>query len=71
LASCKGDQKSKITDWVKVAGESNEAFKVIGVEEKYVVLHTGCKEPIEKVETIDLNKYDIASHIVHHWYEKG
>ncbi len=57
-------------DWVKVAGEGDEAFMVIGVEGKSVHLCSGVTEPAHKVEKIDLDKYEIVSYIVNKWHKK-
>jgi len=35
-------------DWVVVAGEANECFRVIAVDKNYVSIHTACREPIHK-----------------------
>lgn len=50
--SCIKAMKIKPGDYVLVNGEANEAFFVMAVEEKRILLTTGLWEPIEKCRKI-------------------
>lgn len=56
-------------DQIIVAGESNEVFKVIGVEGDYVILHTGWKEPIKKCTVIPEKYHDIIYSVIHDYID--
>ena len=56
-------------DQVLVAGESNEVFKVIGVEVDYVILHTGWKESIKKCTVIPEKYHSVVYSVIHDYID--
>lgn len=63
-------EEIKKGDFVFVTGKGTEAFRVEWINRGSVGLHNGSIKPLNKVDKIDPNKFEITPYTTYYWREK-